>query len=263
MSKPFAPTGTATGPNWEYRIERDGLFTDWVDWSVDLIFDQDPDGGDLRTGVLYWLYARNALLPTDEPGSYQKVLAASIELTESGRVVSATPDGDLTPEDSQYPVILTAPAEAQPLVLHWNTLLTRYELVNGVIPTLLNLTTAASDADLTYVADLLLPFSTGQIPGDERVIEAIFCYEDEEVVGLTVDNEHLFYLSADMIGTPQLHGFNLPGGRFRKLLQDAAGGLDQTMKLTFPDNTHFLINYPDGVSDYAGGVLSLKIIPTT
>ncbi|QDK80806.1 hypothetical protein EXU85_20225 [Spirosoma sp. KCTC 42546] len=91
----FVPTGTATGPDWEYRIERNGLFTPWVEWSAELIFNMDPDGGDFRTGILYWLYARNALIPDNEPGSLGKVLVAPFEITESNRVVSGSPGGQV------------------------------------------------------------------------------------------------------------------------------------------------------------------------
>lgn len=88
----FKPSGTAVGTGWQYRLGRASLYTNWQNWSSSFEFTADPDGGNFRTGVLYWVYARNAGLDPDEPGGTNSELVASIELTPDGKVVSATPE---------------------------------------------------------------------------------------------------------------------------------------------------------------------------
>lgn len=92
MINAYKPAGTATGPNWQYRIERDGLFTPWVDWSIELYLDQDPDGSNFRTGVLYYAYAQNLILPAGERGSVGQAFVTSFEVLPSGRVVAGSAD---------------------------------------------------------------------------------------------------------------------------------------------------------------------------
>ncbi|GAB3701520.1 hypothetical protein GCM10027592_29750 [Spirosoma flavus] len=95
MAKVIRPF-VATGPGWQYQLERDGQFTDWVDWDEDFEFSQDPDGGDIRIDTTYWLYARNALLPVIEAGSFERPQAASLQVNAHNRVVPVSPAGVVT-----------------------------------------------------------------------------------------------------------------------------------------------------------------------
>ncbi|AUD00926.1 hypothetical protein [Spirosoma pollinicola] len=95
MNYTIVPRGTASGPGWQYRLEQNGVFSAWQDWTADLAFTTDPSGSELQTGVLYWLYARNAAITAYEPGSLESELAAALEILPSGSVISATPDGSV------------------------------------------------------------------------------------------------------------------------------------------------------------------------
>ena len=89
------PTGTATGPGWQHRLERDGVFSAWKEWQAEgYFFSVDPiTNGDLEPNVTYWLYARHPLLPQSQE------VASALQITETNRVVPVSfgADQQLTP----------------------------------------------------------------------------------------------------------------------------------------------------------------------
>ena len=84
MSYTITPIGTATGPNWQYQLERDTHFSDWFFYPY--VFTDDPESGPIRAGVTYYLYARNLTIGED-------VLVAPLQVTSDNRVVSIDATG--------------------------------------------------------------------------------------------------------------------------------------------------------------------------
>ncbi len=110
MSLSITVTGTAIGPGWRYRLERDNAFTPWKAYSATapVVFDKDPiDGADLRPDLTYFIHAEN---PDDAEAD---PLAAAVRVSADGATVAADATGALPL--SALPAALTDPVHVSNL----------------------------------------------------------------------------------------------------------------------------------------------------